>query len=223
MPSCGDAVKEWSANCRDRPGESKSTTVMVWVAAWLGEYGNVQPNFKYAEPYCLAMPASANLSGASGRRPASYVMDANGAAPLEPEYADLMPSPSAIGPRSSARASQSGAAGKGSRGGSLALWPLLICLSLDPFLVRAASIVALEGPKPFMLLYPWVEFLHLSIFHLTAERLSTLSQAVLYLQFPVYGLLMTLTFRINRKLRTLIYGLIAHFGGVALVVLFSYF
>ncbi|HEX3985813.1 MAG TPA: hypothetical protein VHX13_04305 [Acidobacteriaceae bacterium] len=103
-----------------------------------------------------------------------------------------------------------------------ALWPLLICLAADPFLVRAASILALEGPSPFTLLYPWVELVHLPMFHFTGETMSTLTQWVLYLQFPVYGLLMTLLYRADKRLRTLAVGIAAHFGGVALVVLLSY-
>ncbi len=104
-----------------------------------------------------------------------------------------------------------------------ALWPLLFCVALDPFLVRAASILALEGPKPFTLLFPWVEFVHLPIFHFTGETMSTISQWVLYLQFPVYGLLMTLRSRADRRWRALNIGLAVHFGGILLVEILSYF
>jgi hypothetical protein len=104
-----------------------------------------------------------------------------------------------------------------------ALWPLLICVALDPFLVRAASIVAMEGARPFTMLYPWVEFLHLPAIHLTAETVVAIQQWVLYLQFPFYGLLMTLAYRADRRFRALNYGLAAHFGGVLLVELIAYF
>lgn len=104
-----------------------------------------------------------------------------------------------------------------------ALWPFLICLALDPFLVRAASILALEGPRPFTMLYPWVEFLYLPAFHLTAETVGTLQQWVLYLQYPVYGLVMMFAYRADKRFRALNYGLALHFGGVLLVELFSYY
>lgn len=133
-----------------------------------------------------------------------------------------MPSTSAAKARKSAPPRKRPKA-KGSGWTRQAIWPLLICIALDPFLVRAASILALEGPRPFTMVFPWVEFLHLPAFHFTAELLSTLQQFVLYLQFPVYGLLMTLTYRADRRFRALNYGLAAHFGGVLLVELFSYF
>jgi hypothetical protein len=133
-----------------------------------------------------------------------------------------MPSSSATRPRQRAEARNPRAAVKGSRGGSQALWPLLICIVLDPFTVHFASVLALEGPKPFTLLYPWVEFLLLPVLHLSGDLVSVLTQWMLYLQFPLYGLLMTLTYRVDKRLRTLIYGLIAHFGGFLLVVSLAY-
>lgn len=132
-----------------------------------------------------------------------------------------MPSSSAV--RSKSAQARRRPKEKGSRWSRHAIWPLLICVALDPFAVRAASILALEGPRPFTMLYPWVEFLYLPAFHFTAEMVSTLQQWVLYLQFPVYGLLMTLTYRADRKFRALNVGLAMHFGGILLVELFSYF
>ena len=100
--------------------------------------------------------------------------------------------------------------------------PLLVCLALTPFAVRAASIVALEGPKAFSLLYPWVEVLRSPALHLPASLAGTLAQWMMYLQFPLYGLLMTLTFRADRYNRALITGLIAHFTGLFAVVILAY-
>lgn len=137
------------------------------------------------------------------------------------EYADFMHS--ATRARKSAAPRRSRTRDKGSGWSRHALWPLLICVALDPFLVRAASILALEGPTTFTMVFPWVEFLHLPPFHFTAEFLSTLTQFILYLQFPLYGLLMTLTFRADRRWRAINYGLAAHFGGILLVEFLSYF
>jgi hypothetical protein len=129
---------------------------------------------------------------------------------------------SATRPRKAAEAQKKRATAKGSRGGSQALWPLLIFIVLDPFLVHAASILALEGTKPFTLVFPWVEFFQLPIFRFTAETMTRVTQWVLYLQFPVYGLLMTLTWRVDRRFRAILYGLVAHFGGFLLVVSLAY-
>lgn len=136
-----------------------------------------------------------------------------------------MPSTSAAKPRKSAAAEprkpRSGK--KSGRGGWKALWPLAICLLFTPFAVRAASILALDGPKPFALLYPWVEVVRSPLLHISADLRGTLSQWLLYLQFPLYGLLMTLTIRADKHVRALITGLIAHFGGLVTAVMLAYF
>lgn len=110
-----------------------------------------------------------------------------------------------------------------SRLGWIRLWPLLLCLLIAPFAVRLAGVLALEGPKPFALLYPWVEVVRSPVFHLSADLMSTLSQWLLYLQFPLYGLLMTVTLRADKHLRAFIIGLCTHFGGLALAVLLAWF
>lgn len=111
---------------------------------------------------------------------------------------------------------------KSSRGGWISLWPLLVFLALTPFAVRFASILALAGTKPFSLLYPWVEVVRSPALHLPSDLLGMLSQWMLYIQFPCYGLLMTLTYRAGRHLRAFIIGLVLHFGGLALAVLLAY-
>ncbi len=108
------------------------------------------------------------------------------------------------------------------RGGWKSLWPLLVCLAITPFAVRAASILALEGPKAFALLYPWVEVVRSPALHVPPDWLGTLSQWMIFLQYPLYGLLMTLTFRADKHLRAFIIGLVAHFSGLLSVVILAY-
>ena len=112
-------------------------------------------------------------------------------------------------------------AGKGA--GWKALIPLLLCLVLTPFAVQSASILALEGPKAFALLFPWVEVVRSPALHVPPAWLGTLSQWIIYLQFPAYGVLMSLTFRAGRYLRAFIIGLIVHFSGLLAVVVLAYF
>lgn len=142
----------------------------------------------------------------------------DGFPPVLPEYSQSMPSSAAVEPRRrrAARKKSSG------RGGWKSLWPLLVCIAVTPFTVRAASILALEGPKAFALLYPWVEVVRSSALRLPPDLVSTLSQWVLFAQFPLYGLLMTLTFRADKYLRAFIIGLVAHFTGLFVVVLLAY-
>lgn len=136
-----------------------------------------------------------------------------------------MPSSTAVKQRSSAGAKprkRKTSASRAGWGGWKALWPFLVCCALTPFAFQSASILALEGPKAFALLYPWVEVVRSPALHVPPASLATLSQWIIYLQFPVYGLLMTLTFRTGRYLRAFVIGLIAHFGGLFLVVVLAY-
>ncbi|HTX42199.1 MAG TPA: hypothetical protein VMD25_10260 [Acidobacteriaceae bacterium] len=106
--------------------------------------------------------------------------------------------------------------------GSHAFWPLLLCLILDPFIVRFADVLALEGPKIFSLLYPWIMVVNDPVLHLSSSISSRLTQWLLYLQFPLYGVLMTVTFRAERFLRAFCIGLAAHFSGLLVIVAFSH-
>jgi len=107
-------------------------------------------------------------------------------------------------------------------GGWVALLPLAIGILIVPLTIRLASILALDGTKPFALLYPWVIALRSPALHFPADLVGSSSEWMLYLQFPLYGLLMTLTFRAHKYLRAFIIGLAAHFAGLFAVVLLAY-
>lgn len=107
-------------------------------------------------------------------------------------------------------------------GGWVALLPLALGILVTPLTIRLASIVALAGPKPFALLYPWVIALRSPALHFPADLVGSTSEWMMYLQFPLYGLLMTLTFRTRKYLRAFIIGLVAHFAGLFAVVLLAY-
>lgn len=108
------------------------------------------------------------------------------------------------------------------RGWWKALWPVLIGIAITPFTVRLASVLALEGPRAFALLYPWFDVLRSRVLHSPADLVGHAYQYMLYLQFPLYGLLMTLTFRAGRHLRAIIIGLSVHFTGLILVIVLAY-
>ena len=72
--------------------------------------------------------------------------------------------------------------------GWLTWWPLLLGILVTPLTVRAAGVMALAGPDALRLLYPEVRLVQSHVF--TVEIAGTLSQAMMYLQFPLYGLLM---------------------------------
>lgn len=142
-----------------------------------------------------------------------------------------MPASTAARPRKAAgakpRAKRAGGknSGRKNSGGAgwIRLWPLLAGIAITPLAMHAASILALEGPKAFALLYPWVMVVRSPALHLWSELAGSLSQWIMKLQFPVYGLLMTLTYGAEKHLRAFIIGLIAHFAGLAAVVALAWF
>jgi hypothetical protein len=109
-----------------------------------------------------------------------------------------------------------------SRGWWKSLWPFLIGIAITPFTVRLAGVLALEGPKAFALLYPWFDVLRSRVLHSPADLVGRSYEYMLYLQFPLYGLLMTFTFRAGRHLRAFIIGLSVHFVGLLLVIILAY-
>lgn len=134
-----------------------------------------------------------------------------------PEYSQGMASSAAVETRR-----KRGTRKKSAWGGWKALVPLAIGVAVTPFTIRLASVVALEGPKAFALLYPWVVALRSPALHFPADLVGSSSEWMMYLQFPLYGLLMTLPFGGGRYLRAFINGLVAHFAGLFAVVLLAY-
>lgn len=95
-------------------------------------------------------------------------------------------------------------------------WPLLLGIVVTPIAVHAASIFALEGPYALELLYPWVRLAQASTLHLPIDFQNQLSQGILYLQFPVYGLIMVLLMR-KGFLTALISIIVLHAAGIIAV------
>jgi len=100
--------------------------------------------------------------------------------------------------------------------GWLSWWPLLLGILVTPLTVRAAGVMALAGPDALRMLYPWVQLVQSHVF--TTEIAGTLSQAMIYLQFPLYGLLMALVLRAKGLLPAVIATAIAHFVAVGIVI-----
>lgn len=102
-------------------------------------------------------------------------------------------------------------------------WPVLLGILVTPFTVHAASIVALEGPAGLRLIYPYVLLAQQRVFGLADDPGGHLSQWMMYLQFPLYGLLMTLVLRFKNMLAALVAAVLVHAVGIlALLALGSH-
>lgn len=105
---------------------------------------------------------------------------------------------------------------KAAASGWLTWWPLLLGILVTPLTVRAAGVMALAGPDALRMLYPWVQLVQSHVF--SVEIAGTLSQAMMYLQFPLYGLQMALVLRAKGFFPAVLAAAAAHFGAVVIVV-----
>ena len=73
--------------------------------------------------------------------------------------------------------------------GWLAWWPVILGIVVTPFAVKAATLMALTGPDGLRLLYPWMLIPKLHVLGLSDSLGNGISQAMMYVQFPLYGLI----------------------------------
>src|SRR5450631_3426496 len=99
----------------------------------------------------------------------------------------------------------------------LAWWPLALGILVTPFTVRAAGILALTGPAALRMLYPFALLPAEHVFGLRESLADVVSQAMMYLQFPLYGLILMLLMRWKVWWVALLVVLGLHFGGVGLL------
>jgi hypothetical protein len=66
-------------------------------------------------------------------------------------------------------------------------WPLIVGIAVTPLAVKAATLMALTGPDGLRLLYPWMLVAKLRFLGVPDALGDAISQAMMYLQFPLYG------------------------------------
>jgi hypothetical protein len=76
-----------------------------------------------------------------------------------------------------------------------AWWPIIAGIAVTPFAVKAATLMALTGPEGLRLLDPWMLIPKQRFLGLSDSLGDTLSQAMMYLQFPLYGVFAMLVHR----------------------------
>lgn len=69
------------------------------------------------------------------------------------------------------------------------LWPIVVGVLVTFLTVRAASVLALMGKEQFALLYPWVALARSSFMRLEYASAIAIGQALMYFQFPIYGVI----------------------------------
>ena len=103
----------------------------------------------------------------------------------------------------------------------LTWWPLLLGIAVTPLAIHTASIMALAGPSALMTLYPWVLLVKNPALGLANGFGENLSQLLMYIQFPLYGVLMALILRSKSLWIALGAAACAHFAAVFIVSLMT--
>lgn len=102
------------------------------------------------------------------------------------------------------------------------LLPLALGIAVTFGTVRLAVILTFMGPQAFTLLYPWVAVFSGHPIGLSYDNASAISQMLLYLQFPLYGLLAGIMLFATRRFWRAVTAVFAvHIFGILLVLLLS--
>ena len=106
--------------------------------------------------------------------------------------------------------------------GLLLWWPLAIALVAAPFAVRAASVLALAGPSALRALFPFVALWQAHApARLAPEQRDALAAWVMWAQFPVYGLVVSLFARRRKLGAGFVTALLLHGAALLAAVLFA--
>jgi hypothetical protein len=71
------------------------------------------------------------------------------------------------------------------------LWsPFVLGVLATPVALHAAGMLALSGPDGLAMLYPFAAIVNSSMLKVPADLADLVSQWLMYLQFPLYGLLL---------------------------------
>lgn len=101
--------------------------------------------------------------------------------------------------------------------GWLAWWPVILGIVVTPFAVKAATLMALTGPDGLRLLYPWMLIPKLHVLGLSDSLGNGISQAMMYVQFPLYGLTAMLIHRSKGATTTILLLALIHLLTVGLL------
>ena len=82
--------------------------------------------------------------------------------------------------------------------------------------------MAIAGPGALMMLYPYVLLLKEPALGLSSELGNNLSQLMMYLQFPLYGLVMALTLRSKSLWTAIATAAVMHFAAVLILFLIGH-
>lgn len=113
--------------------------------------------------------------------------------------------------------------GKRRRKSGWAWIPFLLAVAMTPVALRAASVLALSGGGGLLLLFPFVQIVQNPVLRFSEVVSAPVAQWIMYLQFPVYGLLMARIIRSKGFWIALNVIVLIHGAGIGLGYLLEHF
>lgn len=109
-------------------------------------------------------------------------------------------------------------------GAGWAAWiPFLLAVAITPIALRAASVLALSGSGGLLLLFPFVQIAQNPVLRISEVFSDPVAQWIMYLQFPVYGLLMARIIRSKGFWIALNVIVVIHAAGIGIGYLLEHF
>jgi len=110
------------------------------------------------------------------------------------------------------------------KSGSGRAWiPFVLAVAMTPVALRAASVLALSGGGGLLLLFPFVQIVQNPVLRFSEVISAPVAQWIMYLQFPVYGLLMARIIRSKGFWIALNVIVLIHGAGIGLGYLLEHF
>lgn len=105
--------------------------------------------------------------------------------------------------------------------GWLSWWPLFVGIALTPLALRTATVTALAGPAALRFLYPFALLMKLHLLGLADSTAADLSQIMMYLQFPLYGVFFRAALRAKGAATALLLLAVIHLAAAGLLFVAS--
>jgi hypothetical protein len=100
----------------------------------------------------------------------------------------------------------------------LSWWPVLLGIAVTPIAMRAADVLALRGPDGLIMVYPYVVIIKNHLPWVTHETSENCAQAMMYIQFILYGLFLKVCLRSNRLVTAVLQTVVLHGVGAGFLI-----
>lgn len=104
----------------------------------------------------------------------------------------------------------------------LVWFPIMLGIVVTPMAIRAGSVMAIAGPGALAVFYPWMQIVRNPLLEVPGWIADPAAQWLMYLQFPLYGLLMTRIWYTRRFFPALSIVIFVHAAGIFLAFVLAF-